>query len=96
MKTSHLVFAAFIAAILINHFICKDFEVLPASAILIALSGSMIFFNRFWTDHILTFGFWESMASDFKRSGDSASAVVFIGWLGLAAYTFLKYYRMVE
>ena len=42
--------------------------------------GPMIFLSRVWADYILPFGFWESFASDAGNSGNSAPAIVLIGW----------------
>ena len=47
----------------------------------VVVCGSVIFLNQVWADYILPFGFWEHSASDAGSSGNSAPAIVFIGWI---------------
>ena len=57
-----------------------------------AVLVTVVWFSDFWARYLLTFGFWESKAMDFKTSENSAGAVALIGWisLGMLAYaTFL-------
>lgn len=51
-----------------------------AVTMVILLAASMVWFNRFWANYILRFGFLESLASDFKSAERSSAAIALLGW----------------
>jgi hypothetical protein len=78
---SRLVFAAIALAVVARFYATLGIEGAAGGLLAVALVGTMVWFNEFWAEYLLPFGFWASKASDFKTPQRSAAAVALIGWV---------------
>jgi len=53
---------------------------------------SMIVFNTFWANHILTFGFMASLAKDRNNAEHSAPAIAMLGWIALLLISYFSFF----
>ena len=81
MSISRLVFFMISITIISGAYLQHGIEMAIAVAISILFSASMVWFNTFWANYLLPWGFMEYFSSDFKSPGNSAPAIVFLGWV---------------
>jgi len=86
---SRLIFLAICFFIVVRMYMLEGLEAALASSLGVALLASMIWFTDFWTSTIMTFGFWESKAKDFKSPQHSMPALVLMAWILLLLFAFL-------
>jgi hypothetical protein len=71
------------ALVVIRLIATQGLEAAAAGALAAVFFGTMVWFKDFWAGYVLTFGFWESKASDFKHPARSSAAVALLGWVFL-------------
>jgi hypothetical protein len=78
---SRVVFTGIALAVVARLYALLGIEGAAIGVVIVTLVGTMVWFNDFWAEYLLPFGFWASKASDFKTPQRSAAAVALIGWV---------------
>ncbi len=92
MITSRAIFIVIALLIVGRLFYVQGMEAAMIALGAVALLATMVWFNDFWARYILTFGFWESKASDFKSPGNSKGAIVMIAWVLLILMAYKSFF----
>lgn len=94
MKTIDYLFLVFCLLALFRSLYIHPLEQSGAIVLALALLSSLFFQSRFWAEHILTLGFWESKARDFKTAGNSWFALRFLAFFGLVLLCYQLYFAL--
>jgi hypothetical protein len=87
-----LIFIAIALAVVARLYALLGIEGVASGLVIVTLLGTMVWFNEFWAEYLLPFGFWASKASDFKTPQRSAAAVALLGWVLLVLVACAVYF----
>ena len=90
-----LIFIAIALAVVARLYAVLGIEGVASGLVIVTLLGTMVWFNEFWAEYLLPFGFWASKASDFKTPQRSAAAVALLGWVLLMLVACAVYFLPV-
>jgi hypothetical protein len=93
---NRLIFAGIALAVVARLYSVLGIEGAASGLAIVTLVGTMVWFNHFWAEYILPFGFWESKASDFKTPHRSAGAIALLGWVLLLLIAWAVYFLPLE
>ncbi|MCB1614926.1 MAG: hypothetical protein KDI30_02825 [Pseudomonadales bacterium] len=93
MKISELFFSAVCLLALLRSIFIHPLEQFMGVAIASILLGSLFFYSKFWAEHILGLGFWESKASDFKTAKNSWLALRFLAIFSMMMLCYMLYFK---
>lgn len=89
---NRLIFTGIALAVVARFYAVLGIEGATSSLAIVTLIGTMVWFNDFWAEYILPFGFWASKASDFKTPRRSAAAIALLGWVLLLLMAWAVYF----